>query len=102
MILRVTKVTNPRRTTLKGRASLAYDFARDRAGHARNMEENALKKTAGTILFDDADRQVARVEIHLFAVGARLAFVNTRENEHIVNFDFKKFDVGMHQEIRPD
>jgi outer membrane lipoprotein-sorting protein len=140
MILPVAKVSNPRRTTLKGRASLAYDFAGDPAAHARNMEENALKKTAGTIWFDEADRQVARVEIHFFDnfriaggliasvrkgtsieveqspvgeglwmqtsleqhVGARLGFVSTREDEHVTNFDFKKFDVGMHQEIHPD
>lgn len=140
MILTVAKVSNPRRTTLNGRASFAYDFAGDAAAHARNMEENALKKTAGTIWFDDADRQVARVEIHFFDnfriaggllanvqkgtsieleqspvgdglwmqtsveqhVGARLVFMSTRENEHITNFDFKKFDIGMHQEIHQD
>ncbi len=140
MILTVAKVSNPRRTTLKGRTALAYDFAGDPAAHGRNMEENALKKTAGTIWFDDADRQVARVEIHFFDnfriaggllanvqkgtsieleqspvgdglwmqtsmeqhVGVRVAFVNTRENEHVTNFDFKKFDVAMHQEIHPD
>jgi outer membrane lipoprotein-sorting protein len=140
MILTVAKVSNPRRTTLKGRASLAYDFTGDPSAHARNMEESALKKTAGTIWFDEADRQVARVEIHFFDnfriaggllasvrkgtsieleqsavgeglwmqtsleqhVGARLGFVNTREDEHVTNFDFKKFDVAMHQEIHPD
>lgn len=140
MILTEAKVSNPRRTTLKGRAPLAYDFAGDPAAHARNLEENALKKTAGTIWFDEEDRQVARVEIHFFDnfriaggllasvrkgtsieaeqspvgeglsmqtslvqhVGARLAYVNTREDEHVTNFDFKKFDVGMHQEIHPD
>jgi hypothetical protein len=137
-ILVVAKISNPRRTTLNGRPALAYDFAGDPAAHGRNMEENALKKTAGGIWFDEADHQVARIEIHFFDnfrigggllanvqkgtaidieqspvgdglwmqtsvdqhIGVRLAFVNTRESSHIASFDFRKFDVGMHQEIK--
>ena len=62
-ILAVVTISNPRRALLKGRDTLAYDFTGDPKAHAHGMEQNAAKKMAGTIWFDEADRQLARVEV---------------------------------------
>jgi hypothetical protein len=61
-ILSVMTISNPRRTTLNGRGTLAYDFVGNRHAKASGMAENASKKVAGTVWIDDADRAVARLE----------------------------------------
>lgn len=63
-ILAVTKLSNTRVVTLKGRETLAFDFAGDPAARAHGIEQNVAKKLVGTIWIDRADRQVARVEVH--------------------------------------
>jgi hypothetical protein len=65
-ILPVMKVSNPRRLDFHGRSTLAYDFTGDPQAKAKGTNENAAKKMAGTIWFDEADRQVARMEVHFY------------------------------------
>lgn len=137
-ILAVTKMSNPRRVSLNGRNTLAYDFKGDPKAHAKTMQQNAAKKLSGTIWLDEADRQVAQLEIQLddnFKVGAglladvrkgttlkvsqspvgeglwmqtsneqhidvRIVLVKGyRQNIHVQDFDFKKFDVGTVQKL---
>ena len=138
-ILKVVNVSNPRRVELNGRATLAFDFAGDRQAAAHGMEQNAEKKSAGTVWIDEADRQVARLEVRLddnFHVGggllgslqkgtridveqspigdglwmetaneqhveARLVIKRYRQNVHIKDVDFKRFDVESLQKISP-
>jgi hypothetical protein len=138
-ILKVVNVSNPRRVELNGRATLAFDFAGDRHAAAHGMEQNAEKKSAGTVWIDEADRQVARLEVRLddnFHVGggllgslqkgtrvdieqspigdglwmetaneqhveARLVVKRYRQNVHIKDVDFKRFDVDSLQKISP-
>ena len=66
-ILSATKTSNPRRIVQNGRSTLAYDFAGDPAAKLVNPNDlqKAAKKMSGSIWFDEMDRQVARVEIHL-------------------------------------
>jgi hypothetical protein len=74
-ILAVSKISNPRRVSLNGRDTIAFDFTGDPQAHAHNMEQNATKKMGGAIWFDEADRQVARMEEHLddnFRIGGGL------------------------------
>jgi hypothetical protein len=71
-ILAVVKISNPRRLTLNGRSTLAYDFTGDPAAHGHDMEQNAMKKTSGTLWFDEVDHQVARLEV-LFYDNFRIA-----------------------------
>jgi hypothetical protein len=77
-ILAVAKISNPRWISLNGRTTLAYDFAGDpkaRVPDPRDTFQNAAKKTEGTIWFDEADRQVARLEVRLddnFKIGGGL------------------------------
>ena len=75
-ILKVAKISNPRRISLNGRDTLVFDFAGDPRASADGMEQSAEKKSAGTIWIDQADRQVARLEVRLddnFRVGGVLA-----------------------------
>lgn len=136
-ILAVTKTSNPREITFRGRDTLVFDFAGDPKAKANGMDQNAAKKLAGTVWIDAADRQVARLEVHFydnFRIGggllasvqkgtsmavdqaplgeglwmqtgsedhlaARIVVKNLRENLHIQDFDFKKFDIGTVEKI---
>ena len=138
-ILPMVKVSNPRRLSFHDRNTLAFDFTGDPHAKGKDMEENAAKKLAGTIWFDEADRQVARFEVHFydnFRIGAgflasvqkgttfeveqspigeglwmqtsseqhitaRIVVKSFRQNVHIKNFDFKKFNVDTMQQIAP-
>jgi hypothetical protein len=61
-ILPMARVSNPRRITFHGRSTLAYDFTGDRDAKGKSTNENAAKKMAGTLYFDEADHQVARMQ----------------------------------------
>ncbi len=65
-ILPMANVSNPRRISFHGRSTLAFDFTGDPQAKASGTNENAAKKMAGTIWFDEADRQVARMEVHFY------------------------------------
>lgn len=65
-ILPMVKISNPRRISFHGRSTLAFDFVGDPHAKAKGTEENAAKKMAGAIWFDEADRQVARLEVHFY------------------------------------
>lgn len=130
-LLPMANVSNPRRVTFHGRPTLAFDFIGDPHAKAKDMKQNAAKKMAGTLWFDEADHQVARMEVHFYDnfrigggllasvqkgstieveqspigeglwmqtlseqhVAARIVVKNVRENVHIRNVDFKKFNV---------
>jgi hypothetical protein len=130
-ILPMADISHPRRVTLHGRSTLAYDFTGDPHAKASGRNESAAKKLAGTLWFDEADKQVARLEVHFydnFRIGAgllasvqkgtsfeveqspigdglwmqtsneqhlvaRIVVKGVRENVHIKNVDFKKFNV---------
>jgi hypothetical protein len=65
-ILPMATITNPRRIQFHGRNTLAYDFAGDPHAKGKNTNENAAKKMAGTLWFDETDHQVARMEVHFY------------------------------------
>ncbi len=136
-ILAVSKTSNPRRVTFRNRPTIVFDFEGDPHAKASGMDESAAKKLAGTVWIDEADRQVARLEVHFydsFHIGggilasvqkgtainvdqapigeglwmqtgsedhlaARIVVKNLRENVHIEDFGFKKFDIGTAQQI---
>jgi hypothetical protein len=136
-ILAVSTTSNPRHVMFRDRPTLLFDFAGDPKAKATGMDQSAAKKLAGTVWIDEADRQVARLEVHFadsFHIGggllasvqkgtsmnvdqaplgdglwmqvgsedhlaARIVVKNLRENVHIQDFDFKKFDVGMAEKI---
>lgn len=77
-ILAVAKTSNPRRENFRGRPTLVFDFEGDPKAKANGMDQNAAKKLAGTIWIDEADREVARLEVRFydnFRIGGFLANV---------------------------
>ena len=135
-ILAVSTTSNPRHVMFRDRPTLVFDFAGDPKAKAAGMEQSAAKKLAGTVWIDEADKQVARLEVHFFDnfriggflasvqkgssmnvdqaplgdglwmqvgsedhLAARIVVKNLRENVHIQDFDFRKFDVGMAEKI---
>ena len=135
-ILAVMNISNPRRVTINGRDTLAFDFTGDRHASAHGVALSAARKMSGTVWVDESDRQVARLEATLddnFRLGGGLLatvqkgtflrfeqahvaqglwFPSTsevhviarelmvkglRENIHIRDLDFRRFDVGVLQ-----
>jgi hypothetical protein len=130
-MLAMATISNPRKVILNGRATLAFDFIGDRNAKAHDTMEGAAKKMSGSIWFDEADRQVAKLEIRFddnFRIGggllasiqkgsnvvieqapvgdglwlqtsseeyvaARVVVKKFRQNVHVKDFDFKKFNV---------
>jgi hypothetical protein len=63
-ILAIMKVSNPRRVSLNGRDTIAFDFIGDPHAQTHGLAEDASKKMAGTVWVDEKDRQVARLTVH--------------------------------------
>jgi hypothetical protein len=64
-ILAMAKVSSPRRETLDGRSTIAFDFVGDPHAKAHNIAEEAARRTSGTFWIDEQDRQVRRLVAHL-------------------------------------
>ncbi len=65
-ILPVAKMSNPRRITFRDRPTLVFDFSGDPKAKSKGMEQDIAKKLAGTIWIDEADKQVAHLELHFY------------------------------------
>lgn len=65
-VLAVAKISNARRISFRGRPTVTFDFVGDPHASSHGAEQNAGKKMAGTLWIDDADRQVARLEVHFY------------------------------------
>jgi len=63
-ILAIMKVSNPRRVSLNGRDTIAFDFIGDPHAQTHGLEEDASKKLAGTVWIDEKDREVAKLTVH--------------------------------------
>jgi len=139
-ILPLMKITNPRRVTLNGRSTLAYDFIGDPHVKAHGIAENAARRIAGTVWIDEADHEVSRLEARFddnFRIGGgfvasiqkgtslifeqsrlnqelwmpsmseihlaarELLVKSVRQNIHIKDSDFRRFDVGVVQQMGP-
>ena len=74
-ILAIMKVSNPRRISLNGRDTIAFDFVGDPHAQTHGLAEDASKKMAGTVWVDEKDREVAKLTVHFdenFHIGAGL------------------------------
>jgi len=74
-ILAVSKISDPRRISLNDRDTLAFDFIGDPEAEAHGINQDAGKKLAGTLWIDEADLQVARIDINFyenFSIGGGL------------------------------
>ena len=66
IVLAVAETSNPRRLEWNGRSALVFDFKGDSKAEAHDMQSKAARKLEGTIWIDEADRQVARLEVEFY------------------------------------
>lgn len=74
-LLAIMNVSAPRREMYRGRPAIVFDFAGRRDAKTHGLAEDASKKLKGTIWIDEADREVAHLEVTFtdnFHVGGGL------------------------------
>src|SRR6202161_30134 len=64
-LLQIVAFSRPRRVSLNGRDTIAFDFAGDEHAKTHGRDEEALKKVSGTVWIDEADREVSRMSATL-------------------------------------
>ena len=62
-MLGLMEVRNPRREVYRGRPAIAFDFVGRKDAKTHGMIEDASKKLEGTLWIDEADRQVAHMDV---------------------------------------
>lgn len=62
-LLEIMDVRNPRRAIYRGRPTIVFDFAGRKNAKTHGLAEDASKKMQGAVWIDEADRQVAHLEI---------------------------------------
>ena len=74
-LLEIMDVRNERRVNFRGRAAIVFDFVGRKNAKTHGLAEDASKKLQGTVWIDEADRQVAQLEVSFdenFHVGGGL------------------------------
>jgi hypothetical protein len=62
-LLEIMDVRNPRRADYRGRPTIVFDFVGRKDAKTHGVVEDASKKLEGTVWIDEADRQVAHLEV---------------------------------------
>jgi hypothetical protein len=62
-LLDIMDVRNPRRESYRGRPAIVFDFVGRKDAKTHGLVEDASKKLQGTLWIDEADRQVAHLEV---------------------------------------
>jgi hypothetical protein len=62
-LLDIMDVRNPRRETFRGRPTIVFDFVGRKDAKTHGLVEDASKKLKGTVWVDEADREVAHLEV---------------------------------------
>jgi hypothetical protein len=95
-VLDLMDVSNPRRETYRGRPTLVFDFIGRKNAKTHGLAEDASKKLKGTIWIDEADREVAHLEVSFvdnFHVGGGLV-ANIQKGSSF-HFDQAPVDAGL-------
>ena len=95
-LLDIMDVRNPRRAEFRGRPTILFDFVGRKDAKTHGIIEDASKELQGTIWIDEADRQVAHLEVS-FAENFRIAgglFANVEKGS---NFRFDQAPVELAQ-----
>jgi hypothetical protein len=87
-VLEIMDVRNPRRENFRGRPTIVFDFIGRKDAKTHGLVEDASKKLQGTLWIDEADRQVAHLEVQ-FNDNFRVAggIVATVERGSTFRFD---------------
>jgi hypothetical protein len=84
--LELMDVRNPRREMYRGRAAIVFDFVGRKDAKTHGIIEDASKKLEGTLWIDEADRQVAHMDVrfidNLRVAGGLVATIEKGSNFH--------------------
>jgi hypothetical protein len=95
-LLDIMDVRNPRRVIFHGRPTFVFDFIGRKDAKTHGLAENASKRLEGTVWIDEADRQVAHLEVSFhenFHIGGGL--VATVEKGSNLHFDQAPVEEGL-------
>jgi hypothetical protein len=85
-ILEIVDVYNERRESYHGRPTIVFDFAGRKDVRTHGLAEDASKKLQGTVWVDEADREVAHLEVRFIdnfrVVGGLFANIQKGSNFH--------------------
>ena len=85
-LLEIMEVRNPRRETYRGRPTILFDFIGRKDAKTHGIVEDASRKLQGTLWIDEADRQVAHMEVsfndNFRVAGGMLATIQKGSNFH--------------------
>lgn len=85
-LLEIMDVRNERRETYHGRHAIVFDFIGRKDAKTHGIAEDASKKLQGTVWIDEADRQVAHLEVRFIdnfhIAGGIFANVEKGSNFH--------------------
>lgn len=85
-VLEIMDVRNPRRESYRGRPAIVFDFVGRKNAKTHGLVEDMSKKLRGTIWVDEADRQVAHLEVdfedNFRIVGGIFATIAKGSNFH--------------------
>lgn len=85
-LLQIMDVSHPRREIYRGRPSIVFDFVGRKSAKTHGLAEDASKKLRGTLWIDEADRQVAHLEVtfddNFKIAGGLLANIQKGSNFH--------------------
>jgi hypothetical protein len=65
-VLAIMDISTPRRENFRNRPTIVFDFVGRKDAKAHGMAEEASKKLKGTIWIDEADREVAHLEVTFY------------------------------------
>ena len=91
-LLDIMDVRNPRRAIFRGRPTILFDFVGRKDAKTHGLVEDASKKLEGTIWIDEADREVAHLEVR-FDDNFRIAGGLFASVEKGSNFEFDQAPV---------
>jgi hypothetical protein len=79
-------VRNPRRESYRGRPTIIFDFVGRRDAKTHGLAEDASKKLRGTVWIDEADREIAHLEVsfddNFHVAGGLVANIQKGSNFH--------------------
>jgi SepF-like predicted cell division protein (DUF552 family) len=85
-ILDLMDVRNPRRELYRGRPAIVFDFVGRKDAKTHGIVEDASKKLQGTIWVDEADREVAHMDVtfngNFHVAGGLVANIEKGSNIH--------------------
>jgi hypothetical protein len=84
--LELMDVRNPRREIYRGRPAIVFDFVGRKDAKTHGIVEDASKKLEGTLWIDEADRQVAHMDVRFIdnfrVAGGLVATIDKGSNFH--------------------